>query len=59
VIKYFGISSFSYLYIHISPYDVFDFIVMAWLVVESVYTTKLWREHRTNKNHNATLTSNA
>lgn len=59
VIKYFGITSFSYMYIHISPYEVFDFIVMAWLVVESVYTAKRWREHRANKaqegNHRTSL----
>ena len=59
VIKYFGISSFSYMYIHISPYNIFDFIVMTWLVVESVYTAKRWREHRANKeqegNHRISL----
>ena len=49
VIKYFDISSFSYMYIHINTCEVFDFIVMAWLVVESVYTTKLWKEHRAHK----------
>lgn len=64
VIKYLDISSFTtiafnQIYIHINPIEVFDFIVVAWLVIESIYTAKRWVECRASKeqegNHRISL----
>ena len=54
VIKYLDISSFTtiafnQMYIHINPIEVFDFIVVAWLVIESVYAAKRWIECKAEK----------
>jgi len=50
VVKYLNIPEFSFnlnpFWIHFSSCDLFDFIVLVWLVVESVYTIKRWMECR-------------